>query len=33
MGDNTLIDRILRPIPVARRLLNWVSWYDTHAAR
>lgn len=31
LGDNTPLERLLKNIPVARRLLSLVSWYDTHA--
>ena len=33
IGDNTLLERVLPRIPLARRLMRLVSWYDTHAAR
>jgi FkbM family methyltransferase len=32
-GDNTLLERVLPRIPLARRLMRLVSWYDTHARR
>lgn len=31
MGDNTLLERLLKKSARGRRLLNRVSWYDTHA--
>ncbi len=33
LGDNTLLSRLLPRIPVLRRLMALVSWYDTHARR
>lgn len=33
IGDNTFLPTILRRIPGARRILNFASWYDTHAMR
>ncbi len=32
MGDNTRLEKVLRRIPVVRRVLGLVGWYDTHAA-
>lgn len=31
VGDNKLLAKVLWRIPVARRILKLVSWYDTHA--
>lgn len=31
LGDNTLLSRLLKNVPVLRRLVDKVSWYDTHA--
>jgi FkbM family methyltransferase len=33
IGHNTVLRKILRRIPIARRVLNFLSWYDTHAMR
>jgi FkbM family methyltransferase len=33
IGDNTLLSKLLIRIPKVRRVLNLVSWYDTHAMR
>jgi hypothetical protein len=33
IGDNTILSRVLKNVPVLRRVLNRVSWYDTHAKR
>jgi len=33
VGDNKFLFRILRRIPIIRRILRPVSWYDTHAMR
>lgn len=33
MGDNTLLSKLLAKTPFFGRLLNLVSWYDTHAKR
>jgi FkbM family methyltransferase len=33
LGDNTLLSRLIDRIPVLRRGLALVSWYDTHATR
>ncbi len=33
IGDNTFLPRVLRRLPLLRRTLDWVSWYDTHAMR
>jgi FkbM family methyltransferase len=31
LGDNTLLRRLLKNVPFLRRLVDKVSWYDTHA--
>jgi FkbM family methyltransferase len=31
LGDNTLLSRLLKNVPFLRRLVDKVSWYDTHA--
>lgn len=33
VGDNTFLPRIIGRIPLLRRILGLVSWYDTHAMR
>jgi len=33
IGDTTFMAKVLRRIPVLRRCLGWVGWYDTHAMR
>jgi FkbM family methyltransferase len=31
LGDNTLLSKLLKNVPILRRLVDRVSWYDTHA--
>jgi FkbM family methyltransferase len=31
LGDNTLLSKLLKNVPIFRRLVDKVSWYDTHA--
>lgn len=31
LGDNTLLSKLLKNVPLLRRLVDKVSWYDTHA--
>jgi len=33
VGDNTFLSKVLKHVPVLRRVLDRVSWYDTHATR
>jgi hypothetical protein len=33
IGDNTFLSKVLERIPILRRALDLVSWYDTHATR
>jgi FkbM family methyltransferase len=33
IGDNTFLSKVLKHVPVLRRVLDRVSWYDTHATR
>ena len=33
IGDNTPLRKLLKDIPLLRRVLNLVSWYDTHAMK
>ena len=33
LGDNTFLSKLISRIPLVRRLLALVSWYDTHAMR
>lgn len=31
IGDNTVLSKMLRHVPLVKRVLKRVSWYDTHA--
>jgi hypothetical protein len=33
LGDNTFLSKFIARIPLIRRVLALVSWYDTHATR
>jgi len=33
IGDNTFLPKILRRLPIIRRILEFETWYDTHAMR